>query len=261
MFKKYKYKCLSLLILFISVVGCVSTNYTSLIPDTFPPVEKDPEVLFIPPDRPFTIIGLIESNGAAGITHTQLIESIKKEAKKQGANAVYLLSFEELQTQQGIIYNPWLGGYQTFGGFNVPRIYVLALRYKEGNIIETKKMIGQWIGQGVSTLIGNFTLAATINESKGGISGVLTASSGLSGTIKGYIENNSIELLVFPSNLKNYCILKFIGSFDGSDSIKGQYSSVLCNVSEGGVLEISRSKPLGTKDDIEKTKPHDKIGL
>lgn len=54
--------CIFLAILFLA--GCVTTRttYTSLIPQTYPTNQNKPEVLFQAPNRPFEIIGLLESN-------------------------------------------------------------------------------------------------------------------------------------------------------------------------------------------------------
>jgi len=239
-------KPLALLLMCMILAGCATATYTSLVSESFTPSAKDPEVFFVAPDRPFQIIGLVEAKGSAYTTHAKLVKLLKAKARKKGADAIYV----SLGEKQVPFYSSFYGIYTVL---SKSRAYALVLRYKEGNVIETKKIIGQWIGRGTSTVVGEFTLVATINENKGGISGILTASTGLSGIIRGYIENNSIELLAFPSNPR-YCLLKFVGFYDGKDSIKGQYSSVFCSVSEGGVIEMKRSEATKPIEQIEKPK-------
>jgi hypothetical protein len=224
------------------LTGCVSTTYTSLTPESYETAMENPEVHFSTPDRPFQLIGLLQADGAVGISYTQLIDSLKSKAKMNGADAIYVIAMQNVNTPQGLIYNPYLGGYQTIGGFDKPRAFAFALKYKEGSSTETKEIAGRWAGHGVSSVTGKFSFGATINASKGGLSGVLIASTGLTGSLTGFVEDNSVELLVIPSNPNEYCLLKFVGSYDGEHTITGQYSSYLCSVSEGGVIEMTKSQ-------------------
>jgi len=232
------------------LLGCAHTTYTSLVPQTYSATQNKPEVLFQTPNRPFEIIGLLESNGGAGITHPELIESMKTKAQTVGAQAIYILGLQEHTAQPGLMYNPWLGGYQSVGGGRRARVYGLAMRYVVGDIALAKELYGKWEGVGVSTIVGEFSLLTTLMGSEGGVTGVVTASSGFSGTINGHVSGSTVELLAIPSDLNNYCILKFVGEYDGDNRLQGQYSSVLCGASEGGVLELVRR---GSRPKVEDT--------
>jgi hypothetical protein len=236
------------IVLLLSACSTTTTTYTSLVPETYPAADVQPEVLFQAPKRPFVIIGLLESDGRRRTTHPQLIESMKAKAQKVGADCICIIGLQDRKAEKGIMYNPWLGGYQTVGGGTKPRAFGLAIRYVVGDTKLTKELYGKWHGAGTSTVAGEFTLMTTIVGSEGGITGVVTTSSGFSGTINGYVQGDTVELLAIPSDLQNYCILKFVGKYDGGDRLQGQYSSVMCSASEGGVITLMRRDDAPQRD-------------
>lgn len=135
----------------------------------------------------------------------------------------------------GSIYQMVEGGART----TVNRSMIFKCR--AGNEETAKKLIGRWSGQGLSSVAGKFNVAVTLIADRYGFTGVLTATTGFSGSMLGYVgENNSVELVAQPSNPAQ-CMLHFIGTFDGKDKINGQYSAIACNVNESGVIEMTRT--------------------
>ena len=78
----------------------------------------------------------------------------------------------------------------------------------------------------------------------GGISGVVTTTHGFKGTFSGYIDGSSLEFLAVPSDFNRFCMTKFIGSINKKDNIVGQYSTMLCNVGEGGTIQLFRTSAM-----------------
>lgn len=78
--------------------SCASSSYTSLTGTNYASRDVDPVVLFTAPEWPAEPIGLIQTDGAAGGTNPQLIESMKAKARQQGAEAVMVFSFEARRT-------------------------------------------------------------------------------------------------------------------------------------------------------------------
>jgi hypothetical protein len=64
-------------------------------------------------------------------TITDLLESMKQKAEAIGADAVIPTKNASTQTQPGLMYNPWLGGYQTIGGGTIPIIRGVAIKYTD----------------------------------------------------------------------------------------------------------------------------------
>lgn len=95
--------------------GCMAWSKSSLLQGSqgYPP-SQTVDVLSVPPEREHEIFALIEAQGGKGVSLPQLIEEMKKSAKKLGADAIIPYMESRTPQQQSFAYNPWLGGYQTF---------------------------------------------------------------------------------------------------------------------------------------------------
>lgn len=89
------------------------------------------ELLTSSPTRPFKAIAILETQAHAGTPMPKLLESMRDRAAEIGAHAVMPPEDASTTTPQGVMYNPWLGGYQTVGGVTVPVIRAVAIRYLE----------------------------------------------------------------------------------------------------------------------------------
>jgi hypothetical protein len=56
---------------------------------------------------------------------------MRKKAAAIGADAVIPTQDASERQQQSLLYNPWLGGYQTLGGGTVPIIRGIAIKYSD----------------------------------------------------------------------------------------------------------------------------------
>jgi hypothetical protein len=61
---------------------------------------------------------------------SDLLESMRQKAREIGADAVIPTEAASQRQPQGLIYNPWLGDYQTLGGWVLPKIRGLAIKYQ-----------------------------------------------------------------------------------------------------------------------------------
>jgi hypothetical protein len=81
-------------------------------------------------NEPFKVIAQLETKGTVGQGIPSLLEDMRKKAKEIGADAIIPTEESKEKVQQGIIYNPWLGGYQTIGGGNQPVVKALAIIFE-----------------------------------------------------------------------------------------------------------------------------------
>ena len=122
-------KLVSIILITALMAGCVNTSAVMLKSgESYAPTENV-EILTQPPTRPYKEIAVIESRGPVNTPLPQLLENMKWKASKLGADAVIPTQDASTQQQQGVIYNPWLGGYQTIGGGTMPVIRGVAIKY------------------------------------------------------------------------------------------------------------------------------------
>lgn len=88
------------------------------------------QILMKHPDKPYKEIAVLESRGPVGTPLTDLLESMRKKGMAIGADAVIPAQDASEQAPQGLMYNPWLGGYQTLPGGRVPVIRGVAIKYQ-----------------------------------------------------------------------------------------------------------------------------------
>lgn len=129
-----------LLILFsIFISGCVTTSVLLLDESKQYPPSQFVAILYEHPSEPYIVIAQLETRGAVGTSLPQILQSMRDEAKTIGADAIIPTEDVSEQQQMGLMYNPWLGGYQTLPGGKVPVIRGQAIKYKK-NISSSSQM-------------------------------------------------------------------------------------------------------------------------
>ena len=120
-----------IIILLITLQGCATSSSILLNENTKYSPTTAVELLTNLPDKEYIQIGLIETkSGYANEPFTDLVKSARLEAKAIGADAILLIDNQNNKTPQGLMYNPYLGGYQTVGGANIQIIKFMAIKYK-----------------------------------------------------------------------------------------------------------------------------------
>ena len=120
---------LSLFLILLLFLGCASTGVV-LLDDTikYTPSENV-EILIEKPKRPYKVIAKLETKGIKGTSHTTILESMRQKAKSIGADAIIPTEDASEYQLPGVMYNPWLGGYQTLPGGKVPILRGYAIKY------------------------------------------------------------------------------------------------------------------------------------
>ena len=88
------------------------------------------ELVLSEPSRPYSVIGMVEAHGPVGTTDADLIDALREKAREIGANGIYVVGRADQQQQQQLMFNPWLGAYQTLGGGTLPVLKAAALRWE-----------------------------------------------------------------------------------------------------------------------------------
>lgn len=123
---KQKNIILILLSCFLAM-GCAQTSVVMLDDALKLAPSDNVRILERPPEEPFEIIARLETRGTAGQSIPPLLNQMRDEAKKIGADAIIPVEERQERQQQQLMYNPWLGGYQTIGGNNVPIVTSYAI--------------------------------------------------------------------------------------------------------------------------------------
>lgn len=110
-------------------LGCAATGSVLLDDSIYYPPTKSVQIITSAPDQPYRVIAQLEARGTVGQSIPYLLENMREEAKAIGANALIPTEESRELVQQGIFYNPWLGGYQTIGGGKMPIVKGLAIVY------------------------------------------------------------------------------------------------------------------------------------
>jgi hypothetical protein len=121
-------------VLFLAVLvltGCATTSAVMLESGVTYPPTQNVQILTQVPTRPYKQIAVLESRGPVDTPITELLESMRQKAATIGADAVIPTQDASTHQQQGLMYNPWLGGYQTIGGGTIPVIRGVAIRYTD----------------------------------------------------------------------------------------------------------------------------------
>ncbi|MBT3011226.1 MAG: hypothetical protein KME41_05810 [Candidatus Thiodiazotropha sp. (ex Lucina pensylvanica)] len=104
--------------------GCV-TSQSSIVKldDTANYLASDKTIILLePPTRDFKKIAIIETRGVGNAGLPEMLDGMKQEAQKIGADAVLPVQDTSKTVPPSVIYNPWLGDYQTLGGGKISRI-------------------------------------------------------------------------------------------------------------------------------------------
>jgi len=115
-------------VLFIS--ACVSSNAVMRDDSLKFPKSRFVEILDEKPEEPHVVIATLETKGGIGISLPEILEDMRTKAKEIGADAIIPTRDVSEYKTPGIIYNPWLGGYQTLPGGRMPAIQGYAIVYK-----------------------------------------------------------------------------------------------------------------------------------
>ena len=117
-------------LLFIS--GCMAhTGVVMLDPATKYPPSSSVQILTENPSKPYTQIAILETSAVSGILVPEMLEDMRKKAMEIGADAIMPAPVEESQKgTTGIIYNPFLGGYQTIEGGSLRTIRAIAIKFE-----------------------------------------------------------------------------------------------------------------------------------
>lgn len=121
--------CLSVVLFLASLVGCANTSAVLVNPSKTYPPSSNVELLGAAPSRPFEAIAVLEARGPVGTPFPELLESMREKGKAVGADAIIPTENASQDLRPGLIYNPWLGGYQTIGGGQLPIIRGVAIKY------------------------------------------------------------------------------------------------------------------------------------
>ena len=126
--KKYLFTSLSIIIIFS---GCITTTVVLLDETKVYPKSKSVKILTTTPEESYEVIAHLETRGSVGQALPNLLKNMREKAKIIGADAIIPTEEGREKMQQGLIYNPWLGGYQTIGGGHVPILRGYAIVYLE----------------------------------------------------------------------------------------------------------------------------------
>lgn len=108
--------------------GCATTDVARLDDTHYAPT-KHVEILLDKPQQPYKVIAVLETHGALNMSQTSLLNALRKKARSVGADAVLLIADTSQQTSPGLMFNPWLGGYETLPGGVRPGVRALAIKY------------------------------------------------------------------------------------------------------------------------------------
>lgn len=110
--------------------GCATTSVVMTEPGkTYLPVFNT-QLLLKQPDRPYKQIAILETRGPVGTPLPDLLENMRLKGQEVGADAVLPTQDVSQENPDGLMFNPWLGGYQTLPGGRVPIIRGLAIKYE-----------------------------------------------------------------------------------------------------------------------------------
>ena len=124
-------RTLTVLLMAFILSGCATTTAVMLESGVTYSPTQNVQILTEVPTRSFKQIAILEARGPVNTPITDLLESMRDKAAIIGADAVIPTQDASTHQQQGLMYNPWLGGYQTIGGGTIPVISGMAIKYKD----------------------------------------------------------------------------------------------------------------------------------
>lgn len=117
--------------LLICSAGCATTSVLIMDESKQYPPSKYVPILNAQPTEDYIVIAQLETRGPVGTSLPQILGSMRDEAKAIGADAIIPTEDVSEYQQPGVIYNPWLGGYQSLPSGKLPVIRGLAIKYKK----------------------------------------------------------------------------------------------------------------------------------
>jgi hypothetical protein len=114
----------------LTVSGCITTSVVMMDPMKTYPTVANTQLLVKDPVRSYKQIAVLESRGPINTPLPDLLESMRQKGMEIGADAVLPTQDASQDNAPGMMYNPWLGGYQTLPGGRLPVIRGIAVKYE-----------------------------------------------------------------------------------------------------------------------------------
>ena len=112
------------------VNSCVSSKAVMRDESVKFPKSRFVEILDKKPKEPHVVIATLETKGGMGVSLPEILQDMRNKAKEIGADAIIPTRDVSEYKSPGIIYNPWLAGYQTLPGGRMPAIQGYAIIYR-----------------------------------------------------------------------------------------------------------------------------------
>lgn len=113
------------LIMLLGILSACATSGRQVFHDAAQ--STDVAVLSQAPQRPYVAIANLETSGASGAPLAELLEEMRGQARKLGADAI--LPQERRFSTLGLDDNPWVGGYEKTPQGTVPVLYGYAIKF------------------------------------------------------------------------------------------------------------------------------------
>jgi len=247
------------------ITGCASTSVVILDEaDKYAP-STSVQILENIPDESFKAIARLETRGAVGQGIPKLLEDMRKKAKEIGADAIIPTEEGKEKVEQGIIYNPWLGGYQTIGGGNQPIVRGYAIIFERSinqrrAAYEPPPIVNGGANFNLLTpTLGGYGVSAWIGKNKFRVVGDyysvdIPSSLGGDGFVDGKVEN-AIRVgadYFFTGNLKGFYFGSGIqsGSYsfrNENNDERGNWKTLDFTISMGYKLNFASNLDLDTR--------------
>jgi len=121
----------SLLLVLLALSACTPSQLEVVRPagaQVYPPTQNV-DLLYAPPTRPFTEIGVIDAPGEPGALRAQVLAQIRTSAQQIGADAVILKDVSRTSPAMPRL-NPTTGQMESTGGQVIPAFKGIAIRYQ-----------------------------------------------------------------------------------------------------------------------------------
>jgi|AntRauTorckE6833_2_1112554.scaffolds.fasta_scaffold79653_1 hypothetical protein len=117
-------------VLIAAISSCASSDVTLIDPSKEYSPTKNVKLLFEEPTREYEVIAIIEGNGTQYNNESQVLKSVRKQAMKIGAHAIFPMSTEKTYVPPTTHANPVQGSPPiTIAGGNKITTKVAAIRF------------------------------------------------------------------------------------------------------------------------------------
>jgi hypothetical protein len=120
-----------ILLMTVILAGCAATSAVMLEGGATYAPTQNVQIITQTPNRPFKQIAMLETRGPVNTSMPSLLENMRQKAGTIGADAVIPTEDASMSQQQSLMYNPWLGGYQTIGGGTLPILRGVAIKFTD----------------------------------------------------------------------------------------------------------------------------------